>query len=171
MLNATFIGQGGVFARNTLVSVFQGIRVNGTNGTNFYVPSQLGSLIDSNASFSLIQYANANLFYNSDSTQTVDSPVVSLEISNISDGQTLPAPVQITISISGGKYSELYRCIYYSFANSSWKQDGCALVKVVNVSEGIDVICNCSHLTNFAVGRVLLVFFLSFLGSSYPSCF
>ena len=134
---------------NKKVEQFHGLNIDVARNASFvHVPAALSAAIKPNATFSAIYYHNDNLFINHNATSVVGSGVVSLTISGIATGQHLAAPVRLGFQLHSAPTTAPV-CAYYDFGALAWKMDGCVLDTAM--SSGRSVVCECRHLTNFAV--------------------
>eukprot|EP00794_Sanderia_malayensis_P003344 gene3344-3833_t len=82
------------------------------------------------------------------------SNVVSLTISNVKDGTTLKKPIRIKYSAIK-PLSKSAECVFWKFNSSDhgyWSNDGCKRFESkLKTTNNNDVICECNHLTNFAI--------------------
>ena len=119
-------------------------------GAYFLIPKGLGYLLASNVSVSSVLYVSDSLFVNSSSNGKVASSVLSLQVGGLDSGVTFSPAIQVLINISVAQtHSSSITCAYYNFTTFSWKTDGCT--RVANPHSNASIICNCTHLTNFAV--------------------
>jgi hypothetical protein len=83
----------------------------------------------------------------------IHSDVLSVEIQRLNgervNVQNLTDPVQLNLSISDYNSSKVYRCSWFDNTNLSWRTDGCNTSRYD--AENKKFICNCSHLTDFAI--------------------
>lgn len=81
---------------------------------------------------------------------SVGSSVLSLKLDNVPDTLSPPLYLQFTTINKTGDLSSAI-CVYWDFAARSgrgaWKTDGCTRVSLATN----EIICQCNHLTNFAV--------------------
>ncbi len=142
---------GGVHLINANIPEFAGMNVTAT-GNNGSVTVQLPKTLVSNELeqtiiLSVILYANDSLFV---SNASVASPVVSVVVDEVMPGQTLNTPLSISFFLSALDLTRVRPvCSYYNYVSLSWLQDGCMYDEAR--SNSTNVVCSCSHLTNFAV--------------------
>ena len=81
------------------------------------------------------------------SPKSLNSFVVAAKIRGLSVSN-LTHPVEITFAdlMRGDKNGSL--CSFWNFERGNWSQDGCSLQKILPDGR---IVCNCNHLTNFAV--------------------
>ena len=81
------------------------------------------------------------------STNVLNSPVIAGNIEGLSVSN-LSNPIQIALksTVRGDTNSTL--CSYWDFSIGNWSQEGCGLKRIL---EDGRILCNCDHLTNFAI--------------------
>eukprot|EP00051_Salpingoeca_urceolata_P012953 m.161611 g.161611 ORF g.161611 m.161611 type:complete len:2053 (-) comp17651_c0_seq3:286-6444(-) len=114
-------------------------------GTDYIqLPSSLGA-----QNYEFAYFGNSNLFASSSSPVSSTSGVVSVTVEGIADGEELPEPVLFSLDVS--ETTDAF-CGFWFFSSSDdgeWRTDGCS--KRDDLSSGSVVVCECTHLTNFAV--------------------
>jgi hypothetical protein len=142
---------------NNLIIFCQNLASLGEFGTNIslpastnntiYLPAALGTFFTSNIPLSLIRYAGASLFLNNNSALTVVSDVLALELFGLASGQAFGTPVELGFWIP--ENSTNFKCAFYDFMHLTWDTPGCQYD--ATRSNSSYVLCQCTHLTNFAV--------------------
>jgi hypothetical protein len=71
--------------------------------------------------------------------------------------RNLSNPVEITLrSVARGDTNSTL-CSYWNFTLGNWSQEGCMFKRVLSDDR---ILCNCNHLTNFAMLMVSLFIYL-----------
>jgi hypothetical protein len=113
------------------------------------IPSYLSGDIPAQPAISMILYQDDTLFVQKSSHRNVTSPVLSLDIEGVQSGATLSGFVTFTFPLASGTNASSFTCAYWDVNASTWGTSGCQLVAAdTNTTH---VVCQCSHLTNFAV--------------------
>ena len=94
----------------------------------------------------LTQYNNSTVFVTTNTSFTVASYVLSLDISGVSHGVLLNSNITLNFYFAVSP-NTTYLCSYWDFSSRSWRQDGC----YNGSSSASHFTCMCEHLTNFAV--------------------
>lgn len=86
------------------------------------------------------------------SNMAINSPIISLTFAGLDSEETLSPPIVISAQhLQVNSNSSLTgRCFFWNFTspeNGSWMGDGCQTIS----SNATHTVCNCSHLTNFAI--------------------
>lgn len=102
----------------------------------------------------------------------VFSAVMSVKSSCTQDGEELPTPIRIKLDIPSSLEGESLSCAYWNPALNNvvrnypvpgrWETQGCQLIG----QRGLSVVCECNHLTAFAVVRNLVVSAVSTIAST-----
>jgi hypothetical protein len=149
-----YLVQGDVIISNVKVGGFNGYQKTistFTTADNVLVPAGLSNILPANVGISIVRYSTEKLFQDKKSANNkVGSGVLSVSVEGVISGQVLNPPVELSIYITGNTTkSTKFTCAYYDFAASTWMTNGCTLV--ASRSSQSQVVCQCSHLTNFAV--------------------
>lgn len=109
-----------------------------------------GLLLQSGSVVVLIEYAGDDLFVQTtnQSHQSVVSSVISVDIAGVPSGVKLAENITIVFDVTVVPHVK-YVCAYWSFVLRQWRQDGCYFNN--QSSNQNQIVCQCEHLTNFAV--------------------
>ena len=119
----------------------------GSQNNTVSVPAGLKNILPADVPISVIVYNKSTLF--SQTSASIGSSVLSLTIGGIASGQTISPAIQVGLAVSATSLNSTRTCAYYEFETSSWKTDGCMIIP--SASSSTNVVCACTHLTNFAV--------------------
>jgi hypothetical protein len=116
-------------------------------GQSVHVPEDVSVFVPESPAISMILYESDDLFVQHNSSNTVASPVFSLDIEGIQSGVSLNRNVTFVFIVVPNMTD--YSCSYWAEKSNQWLSDGCG--KSETLSNTTHVVCECMHLTNFAV--------------------
>jgi hypothetical protein len=97
-----------------------------------------------------VHFTSDSLFADADREEAaIASSVIAVTLDVVAPGEVLDKPVTITFQLLDPDDSRPRICVYYDFDVRTWKSDGCVLNTEFSTSS--IVVCECMHLTSFAV--------------------